>query len=73
MVEEVHEFFKEIFDWCYPELECWTITEYSDGIYMTFNTIYRSFTIRLTKWNEMTLVEKHKMKIKLCHNVFKDK
>lgn len=67
----VHKFFENIWDWCFPELKLWEISEYSGEILMYFQTDTRNFTVSLKDWDTMLEIDKHYMLIRLCHRILK--
>lgn len=72
MIEEIHQFFYELFDWCFPELEYWEVSEYSENkVLMTFVTPYKQFSIAITQeaWNNRDEKAMHFKKIKLAHRI----
>lgn len=62
----------KFFDWCFPELLYWEVSEYSEGIVsMYFITSYKQFSISITcdNWEDRDEKQMHFKKIKLCHRI----
>lgn len=75
MIEEIHQFFYEIFDWCFPELLYWEVSEYSEErIRMVFVTDYKEFqiSIKAEDWLNRDEKKMHFKKIKLIHRILND-
>lgn len=70
-VSKIHNFFRAIYDYCYPELVIWEVMEI-DHIYMRFTmSDHSNFTVVITEkeWSNMTEIAKHLMLIGLTHRI----
>ena len=59
------------FDWCFPELLYWEVSEYSGKIKMIFVTSYKEFSIAISydSWINRDEKAMHLKKIKLVHRI----